>query len=79
MSSEWCGAPRCATDDSGSMQYAEGGERINDLKAMVERVTEVASLFDTDGISIRAINRCLCRQQNPLGKSRSGATKPIGF
>ncbi len=51
----------CASDDSASMKFAENGERIRDLKVMLDRVTEVASLLDQDGISVRAINRCgLC-------------------
>ena len=45
-------------DDSTSMKYAEDGARIGDLRNMLERIAEVACLFDTDGISIRAINRC---------------------
>mmetsp|Transcript_1977 Transcript_1977/g.5870 ORF Transcript_1977/g.5870 Transcript_1977/m.5870 type:complete len:452 (-) Transcript_1977:2876-4231(-) len=43
-------------DDSTSMKYADNGERIDDLKLILERVSEVAVLFDDDGISIRAIN-----------------------
>lgn len=36
-------------DDSGSMVFEEGGERINDLKVIMGRVAEVATLFDEDG------------------------------
>ena len=36
-------------DDSGSMVFEEGGERINDLKLIMGRVAEVATLFDEDG------------------------------
>ena len=36
-------------DDSGSMIFEEGGERINDLKVIMGRVAEVATLFDEDG------------------------------
>lgn len=36
-------------DDSGSMIFEEGGERINDLKLIMGRVAEVATLFDEDG------------------------------
>lgn len=43
-------------DDSTSMKYADNGERIDDLKLILERVSEVATLFDDDGISIRAMN-----------------------
>ncbi|KAI8808119.1 hypothetical protein BJ742DRAFT_291382 [Cladochytrium replicatum] len=42
-------------DDSGSMR-SEGGGRIDDLKFIVTKVTEIAVLFDTDGISVRFIN-----------------------
>lgn len=36
-------------DDSTSMKYAENGSRIDDMKVVLERVTEVATLFDADG------------------------------
>jgi hypothetical protein len=36
-------------DDSGSMIFEEGGERINDLKVIMGRVAEVATMFDEDG------------------------------
>lgn len=36
-------------DDSTSMKYAENGSRIDDLKMVLERVTEVATLLDEDG------------------------------
>ncbi len=40
-------------DDSGSMAFEEGGERVNDLKVILGRVAEVATLFDHNGINIR--------------------------
>ncbi|KAL8874431.1 MAG: hypothetical protein Q9174_000224 [Haloplaca sp. 1 TL-2023] len=43
-------------DNSGSMQMAEDGERIRDLKLIVNRVVGAATLFDDDGISIRFMN-----------------------
>ena len=43
-------------DDSGSMQFEEGGERISDLKVILERVVFAATLFDRNGISIRFMN-----------------------
>lgn len=43
-------------DDSGSMQFEEGGERIEDLKVILERVVFAATLFDRNGISIRFMN-----------------------
>jgi len=33
-----------------------GGERIKDLKAILSRVSEVASLFDDDGLTVRFMN-----------------------
>lgn len=42
-------------DDSGSMESGDG-ERIEDLKLIVAKVAEVATLFDDDGIEVRFIN-----------------------
>lgn len=39
-------------DDSGSMSTGDG-ERIEDLKLIVAKVAEVATLFDDDGIEVR--------------------------
>mmetsp|Transcript_11888 Transcript_11888/g.35570 ORF Transcript_11888/g.35570 Transcript_11888/m.35570 type:complete len:444 (+) Transcript_11888:82-1413(+) len=43
-------------DDSGSMKFEEGGSRIDDLKAVLDRVSSVVTLLDADGISLRAMN-----------------------
>jgi hypothetical protein len=43
-------------DDSSSMAFEEQGERIDDLKMILNRVAEVATLFDQDGITIRFLN-----------------------
>lgn len=43
-------------DDSGSMIFEESGERIDDLKLIVSKVAEVATLFDHDGIAVRFMN-----------------------
>ncbi|TID18952.1 hypothetical protein E6O75_ATG06073 [Venturia nashicola] len=43
-------------DDSGSMQFEEAGERIKDLRLILERVASVATIFDDDGISLRFMN-----------------------
>ncbi|GAA5851017.1 hypothetical protein JCM3766R1_007103 [Sporobolomyces carnicolor] len=43
-------------DDSGSMSFEEGGSRIDDLKLIVSRVSQAASLFDDDGIEVRFMN-----------------------
>jgi hypothetical protein len=38
------------------MAYEEGGERIDDMKLILQRVAYAATLFDTDGIEIRFMN-----------------------
>ena len=38
------------------MQFEENGERIEDLKLILNRVVEAATLFDDDGISVRFMN-----------------------
>jgi hypothetical protein len=43
-------------DNSGSMEFEEGGERKNDLKLILSRVASTASIFDDDGISVRFMN-----------------------
>jgi len=43
-------------DDSGSMAFEENGERIKDLRLILERVASVATLFDEDGVSLRFMN-----------------------
>ncbi|OBT68484.1 hypothetical protein VE03_02788 [Pseudogymnoascus sp. 23342-1-I1] len=43
-------------DDSGSMQFEENGERIQDLKLILSKVAFAASLFDADGIEVRFMN-----------------------
>ena len=43
-------------DNSGSMRFEDNGERIQDLKLILNRVAFAATLFDTDGISIRFMN-----------------------
>jgi len=46
-------------DDSGSMQFEENGERIDDMKLVLKRVSQAACLFDEDGISVRFMNSVL--------------------
>ena len=58
-------------DDSGSMGFEEGGERINDLKLMVGRVADVATMFDDDGILVRFMNGTL--EGNGIRDSASAA------
>merc|ERR1712000_273382 len=43
-------------DDSGSMQFEENGERIDDLKLILSRVAYATSLFDEGGIQVRFMN-----------------------
>jgi hypothetical protein len=43
-------------DDSGSMAFEEGGERIADLKVILSRVAFAATLFDEDGVQVRFMN-----------------------
>lgn len=43
-------------DDSGSMAFEQGGERIDDMKLILNRVSYASSLFDQDGISVRFMN-----------------------
>ncbi|KAK9799327.1 hypothetical protein WJX73_002748 [Symbiochloris irregularis] len=43
-------------DDSGSMAFEENGERIQDLKVILQRAAEVTCLFDDDGIQVRFMN-----------------------
>lgn len=53
-------------DDSGSMVSEEGGEHVNDLKLILGRVAEVATLFDDDGE--QSVHHCasLCSPLPPL-------------
>jgi hypothetical protein len=41
---------------NGSMQFEEGGERIKDMRLILERVAFAATLFDADGINVRFMN-----------------------
>jgi len=50
-------------DDSGSMSFEEQGERIKDLRLILERVAFAGTLFDEDGIEIRFMNEDLPAQQ----------------
>ena len=43
-------------DDSGSMKAVEEGTRIKDLEVILDRVTNIAGLFDDNGINIRFFN-----------------------
>ena len=56
------------TDDSGSMAFEEGGERIDDMKAVLGRTADAATLFDTDGIVVRS-EYIILQNPNPLNLS----------
>lgn len=42
-------------DDSTSMQALDNGERIEDLKAILGRVADAATLFDDDGEHVASL------------------------
>ena len=42
------------------MAFEEGGSRIDDLKAILARVAEVATMFDSDGILVSSTPPHLC-------------------
>ncbi|ORY26049.1 hypothetical protein BCR39DRAFT_542398 [Naematelia encephala] len=43
-------------DDSGSMAFEQGGERIEDLKMILGKIAFACTLFDPDGIQVRFLN-----------------------
>lgn len=43
-------------DDSGSMSYEEEGSRIEDATKILEKISEITTLFDDDGLNVRFIN-----------------------
>jgi hypothetical protein len=43
-------------DDSGSMRFEDGGERIDDLKFIISQICGVITKFDNDGITLRFFN-----------------------
>ena len=50
------------------MQFEEEGSRIKDLRLILERVSFAATLFDTDGISLRFMNTELGQMRDPQGR-----------
>ncbi|KAK5938400.1 hypothetical protein PMZ80_009370 [Knufia obscura] len=62
-------------DDSGSMAFEENGERIDDLKLVINRVAFAAGLFDDDGIQVRFMNS---QQQGNNIKSQQQVEQLIG-
>lgn len=50
------------------MQFEEEGSRIKDLRLILERVSFAATLFDTDGISVRFMNTDLAHVRDNNGR-----------
>jgi hypothetical protein len=73
-------------DDSGSMAFEENGERIDDLKYILSRVSEIATLFDDDGIVVRFMNsnnngdgiRNASEVESLLSRIQFNGTTPLG-
>ncbi|KEF55824.1 uncharacterized protein A1O9_08575 [Exophiala aquamarina CBS 119918] len=73
-------------DDSGSMQFEENGERIDDLKLILSRVAYATSLFDEDGIQVRFMNstdqgngiRSEQQVNEMIGRTRFCGLTPMG-
>ncbi|KAJ3037858.1 hypothetical protein HDV00_001273 [Rhizophlyctis rosea] len=73
-------------DDSGSMAFEEGGERIDDLKFIIQCVAEICTGFDEDGISVRFMNNQLQGNnirtpqdvQNLISQVRFSGLTPLG-
>ena len=57
-------------DNSGSMNFEQNGERMEDLRLILSRVVYTAALFDDDGISIRFMN-------DPYPDNKNGETHPL--
>lgn len=43
-------------DDSGSMVFEEGGSRVDDLKFILSKTADIATMFDEDGVLVRFMN-----------------------
>ena len=43
-------------DDSGSMAFEDKGERIDDLKFILSKISDIITMFDDDGILVRFMN-----------------------
>ncbi|CCG82802.1 putative Transcription factor RfeF [Taphrina deformans PYCC 5710] len=73
-------------DDSGSMAFEENGERIDDMKSILSKVSYATSLFDQDGIQVRFLNaqingdniRTERDVQNLVGQIRFSGLTPLG-
>lgn len=73
-------------DDSGSMIFEDAGERVEDLKLIVSKVAEIATLFDDDGIVVRFMNSSqtgdgitsVAQAEQLVQSVRYGGVTPIG-
>jgi hypothetical protein len=50
------------------MAFEEDGERIKDLRIILDRVAFAATLFDKDGISVRFMNSDLSQMRDNNGR-----------
>lgn len=64
-------------DDSGSMQAFE--ERIDELKVIVEKIANVASRFDQDGLTLRFLNSTRVYENIKSGMDASRAIQNTSF
>ncbi len=73
-------------DDSGSMAFEENGERIDDLKLILNRVAFATALFDDDGIQVRFMNsvdqgngiRSEAQVNQMIGNTKFSGLTPMG-
>ncbi|GAQ87873.1 hypothetical protein KFL_003840050 [Klebsormidium nitens] len=66
-------------DDSSSMSFEEQGERIEDLKLVLSKVAEVATMFDQDGILIRFLNSNVQGNGIRNAQEAEGIVKQVRF
>ncbi|KAJ3095489.1 hypothetical protein HDU97_006887 [Phlyctochytrium planicorne] len=66
-------------DDSGSMRIEERGERIDDLKLILERIAEIAFQMDDDGVSVRFMNSTVSGDNVRSGAEVSALVDRVNF
>ncbi|KAI8843610.1 hypothetical protein BC829DRAFT_364040, partial [Chytridium lagenaria] len=66
-------------DDSGSMRIEERGERIDDLKLILERIAEVALQMDDDGIAVRFMNSPITADNVRSGAQVNSLVDSVNF
>ena len=62
-------------DDSTSMSALDHGERIDDLRAILSRVADAATLFDTDGAFLTTWTLLVMDTGNALETEKHGLEK----